>query len=95
MFIILLKYIQPLTEIDKSVEAHRTYLDRYYASGHFICSGRQNPRVGGVILSNAESREEIESIINEDPFKQAGIAQYDILEFEPTKFAKGFETLIK
>lgn len=87
MFVILLNYIQPLSEVDRFVSEHREFLDRYYASGHFLLSGRKEPRTGGIILSKAETRAETESIILHDPFKREKIAEYEIIEFLPSMAA--------
>jgi uncharacterized protein YciI len=94
MFLILLKYTAGLDIVNEHVEAHRTYLDRYYAQGKFICSGAQIPRKGGVILCNSRSREEVQRIINQDPFHIHGAAEYEIIEFAPTKCAEAFEPFI-
>ena len=87
MFVILLNYIKPLSEVDRFVGEHREFLERHYASGHFLLSGRKEPRTGGVILSNAETRAEIESIILNDPFNREKIAEYEIIEFLPSMAA--------
>jgi uncharacterized protein YciI len=84
MFLILLTYKKPLSEVDRVVDAHRQFLESYYASGHFLLSGRKEPRTGGVILAEAETRMEIETIIARDPFYQEQIAEYDIIEFIPS-----------
>ncbi|HJV44565.1 MAG TPA: YciI family protein, partial [Bacillota bacterium] len=55
----------------------------------------RNPRIGGVILCNAQSMEEVQTIINEDPFYVNKIAEYEIIEFSPTKYADGFENFIR
>lgn len=94
MFIILLKYIKPVDEVEKELEAHIKYLDKYYSLQKFICSGRRNPRTGGVILCNAENVEEVQSIVKEDPFYINQIAEFEIVEFSPTKYADGFERFI-
>ncbi|KDR95111.1 Uncharacterized conserved protein YciI, contains a putative active-site phosphohistidine [Peptoclostridium litorale DSM 5388] len=94
MFIILLKYIKPIEEVEKELAAHIEYLEKYYSAQKFICSGRRNPRIGGVILCNAYSVEEVEAIIAEDPFYINEIAEYEIIEFLPTKCAEGFERFI-
>lgn len=86
MFIAILTYRKPLSEVDKFLAAHRDYLAEHYAAGDFIASGPQTPRVGGVILMKAESRAEINSIIEQDPFNINGIADYRIVEFTPTMF---------
>ena len=56
MFVILLTHVKPLSEVDRFVGEHREFLDRYYASGHFMLSGRKEPRTGRVILSKAGAR---------------------------------------
>jgi uncharacterized protein YciI len=94
MYIITLKYIKSLEEVEKELEAHIKYLEKYYAMDKFICSGRKNPRIGGVIISKGKNREEIESIIEEDPFKVNKIAEYEIIEFMPTKHVEGLEKYI-
>ncbi|CDW92578.1 MULTISPECIES: YciI family protein [Thiomonas] len=83
MFVILLRYIKPLSEVDRLIGEHKEFLERYYASGHFLLSGRKEPRTGGVILSKAETRAEIESIVANDPFHREQIAEYEIIEFLP------------
>lgn len=94
MFIILLKYIKPLNEVEKELEKHIKYLDKYYSLKKFICSGRRNPRIGGVILCKSQNEEEVKEIIKEDPFYICKIAEYEIIEFLPTKYAEGFEEII-
>ena len=93
MFIVSLTYQRPLEEVDKYLEAHVAYLKEEYAAGSFIASGRKTPRTGGIILSKMKTREELESVLAKDPFKQAGIANYEITEFAPSMVAEGFECL--
>lgn len=87
MFVILLNYIKPVSEVDRFVEEHREFLEHCYASGHFLLSGRKEPRTGGVILSKAETRAEIDSIVLNDPFNREKIAEYEIIEFLPSMAA--------
>lgn len=79
-----LKYLKPLDEVDRFVGGHRSFLEQYYASGHFLLSGRLNPRTGGVILANAATREDIESIVVHDPFYRESLAEYEIIQFIPS-----------
>lgn len=94
MYIIVLTYTHGLEKIDEHLVEHRLFLDKYYALNKFICSGAQIPRTGGVILCNADSKEEVKRIVTEDPFNIYGAASYEIIEFSPTKFAPAFETFI-
>ncbi len=94
MYILLLKYIKPIEEVEKSLNLHISYLEKYYSLKKFICSGRQNPRTGGVILCNAGDINEVNEIIKEDPFYSRKIAEYEIIEFLPTKYDERFKCFI-
>lgn len=87
MFIAILTYKKPLSEVDKYLQAHRDYLAEHYSTGDFIASGPQNPRMGGVIMIKATDREAVNLIISQDPFNINGIADYQIVEFTPTMFS--------
>ncbi len=95
MYIIKLKYIKPIQEVERYVAKHIEFLDKYYSSGNFICSGRKNPRVGGIIICNISDKMEAESIIQEDPFFINAVAEYEVIEFLPSKYKDGFEKFIQ
>ena len=86
MFIAILTYKKPLSEVDNYLSAHREYLAKHYAIRRFITSGPQIPRIGGVIMIKANNREAVDAIISEDPFHINDIANYQIVEFTPTMF---------
>lgn len=94
MFIVILKYEKSIENVMKYLEEHNAFLDKYYTVHKFICSGRQEPRTGGIILCNAKDKKEVNSIIMEDPFYINDIAKYEIIEFVPTKYVDGFKELI-
>ena len=95
MFLIDLTYIKPLSEVDKYLEEHSAFLNKYYAQGKFIFSGRKNPRTGGLILVQHCDGEEIKKIIAEDPFNKHDIARYSVQEFIPTKYADAFSSFVR
>lgn len=95
MFIVILNYIKPLEELDKYMEPHLKFLDKYYSMKKIVFSGKKSPRTGGVIVSNAETREEIEEIIKEDPFYIHSLAEYEVVEMIPTKWDERFSCFIK
>lgn len=94
MFILILTYQKPLDEVEKFLSEHKVYLDKFYQTGNFIASGRQNPRIGGVILCKAKDRSEVQSIIREDPFFINGIAKYEAIEFDATKYSEEFKHVL-
>jgi uncharacterized protein YciI len=88
MFVIELRYTASLDKIDAHMTAHVQFLKKYYASGHFVISGRKIPRDGGIILATGASRDEIETIIREDPFCKKGLAEFRIIEFRASQRAE-------
>lgn len=95
MFIANLTYVKPLEEVEKYLEEHIAFLEKQYKLGNFICSGRKNPRTGGIILFNAKDEAEMNKIITEDPFYINKIANYEITEFYPTKYASDFKSFVE
>jgi len=95
MFVVNLTYIKPLEESERHLEAHRDFLSRQYAEGIFLASGPKKPRDGGVILASGTiSRNELETILNLDPFRQYGLATYDVIEFTPVKSAPALADIL-
>jgi uncharacterized protein YciI len=90
MFVIELIYKAPLADIDAHMRAHVKFLEKHYAAGTFIVSGRKIPRDGGIIIAAAKSREEIEAIIAADPFIAGGLADFRIIEFRASQKAEEF-----
>ncbi len=93
MIVIELTYKKPLEEVDKYLESHRDFLEKYYNEGVFIVSGAKQPRDGGVILAKA-TKAEGEKIICEDPFYHYDIATYHIIEFHASKYSDSFKQVL-
>ena len=91
MFIANLKYKKSIEEVNKVLETHLEYLDKYFEKGKFICTGKKSfPELGGVILFDSNNLEEAKKILYEDPFYIEEIADYEIIEFQPIKFSQNF-----
>lgn len=91
MYIVHLTYVAPLERVDELKSGHMAWLDEHYATGVFLMSGRREPRTGGVIIAAAVPRAELDAILAGDPFGQAGVAEYEVVEFLPTTTAPGLE----
>ena len=63
MFIIELIYKAELAEIDASMADHVAYLNKHYAAGRFMMSGRKIPRDGGIIMATGQSRAQVEALV--------------------------------
>ena len=94
MFVIELVYKANLSAIDAHMAAHVKFLNKYYAAGNFLISGRKIPRDGGIILAVAKNRLEIETIVDEDPFHVHGLADFRIIEFRTSQRADDIQMRI-
>lgn len=87
LFVIDLTYVTALENVDPLIEPHMAFFQRNYDSGRFLASGGKVPRTGGVIIARGQARQDIETLIRDDPFHLAGIADYTITEFRPGNMA--------
>jgi len=82
-FVIEITYTAPMEKIMEVVTDHRAFLRGAMEGGTLLFSGPQSPRVGGMLVARAESREEIEQLFAGDPYNLAGLTSYRFVEFEP------------
>jgi uncharacterized protein YciI len=87
MFVIELTYKAELSEIDAHMKAHVAFLNKHYAAGTFLISGRKIPRDGGIIIAVGKTKPELESILAEDPFQKHGLAEFRVIEFRASQRA--------
>jgi uncharacterized protein YciI len=94
MFIVNLTYIVPLEQLDLHMNEHVKFLRKYYKQNVFVASGRKVPRTGGIILVLAKSKEEVEQIIEEDPFYIHKLAEFSITEFLTSQYHPALKDLL-
>jgi uncharacterized protein YciI len=59
-------------------------LQQGYDQGHFLLSGPSVPPTGGVLVARAESLEQLNEILADEPFCKAGLMRFEkITEFKP------------
>lgn len=95
MFIVEITYKKPLEYIDQYLADHRAFLEAGYQTNCFVASGPQNPRTGGIIISQLTNREQLEQILTQDPFNLNGLVDYKIIEFSPVKYHSDFASFIE
>jgi uncharacterized protein YciI len=94
MFVIELIYKAGLAAIDARMREHMAFLNKHYAAGTFVVSGRKVPRDGGIILAVGASRAEIEAIVQQDPFCKHGLAEFRVIEFRVSQRADDLDERI-
>jgi uncharacterized protein YciI len=95
MFIVQLTYKVPLSEVDKYLQAHREFLDYHYKQGLLLVSGPMKPRTGGIIIAVTNDKAYLESVLDQDPYYLAEIADYQLIEFTPVNYRDELQELIQ
>ena len=93
LFVVTLTYQVELDVIDHALPDHAAWLDRQYADGVFVLSGRRVPRTGGLILATNTDPDDLQARLAQDPFAQRGYARYDVIAVERPRVAPGLEAL--
>jgi uncharacterized protein YciI len=81
----LIRYRVPLEQVIVFQDPHRAYLRELKAKGVLIASGPCNPRFGGILLLRVgdDDFKALDAIRDSDPFVQNGVAQYELLGWNP------------
>ncbi len=88
MFVLLSRFQKPLDEVNRSLAPHSEWVKRHYESGRFLVSGRREPPIGGIIVAQASSEQELREVLTTDPLQQMGLAEYEVFAFDATDFPK-------
>ena len=94
MFIIFVNFKEDLAGVERYMQQHQDFIDKYYEAGKFICSGPLETKTGGVILAKAKDRAEVLEIIKDDPFSVHDLSEFVIVEFKPTKCSEQFKPIL-
>lgn len=93
--LVILRYRRPLEEIVARTEAHRAYLRGLREQGLLLASGPFDPRVGGALLLRLPDDDPgaLDRVRDGDPFHREGLANYELLRWNPGIGAEGLDRL--
>jgi uncharacterized protein YciI len=69
-------------QINKVIPLHREWAKKQLVAGVLVQAGKWGDN-GGMIVVKAESREEADKVVNEDPLVEAGLIMFDTAELHP------------
>lgn len=90
MFVITLKFADK-SKAPEHMAGHKAWIEQHFTAGRFQLVGSLEPNAGGAILATGSDREEIEAIVQQDPFVAHGVVSAEILHISPNKIATGLE----
>ncbi len=69
-------------QFNKVISAHREWVRQLLAAGVLVQAGKWGDN-GGMIVVKAESREEADKVVNQDPLVEAGLVTFETAEIHP------------
>jgi uncharacterized protein YciI len=94
--IAIIRYRRPIEEIVAATDEHRAYLKEMKARGVLLASGPWEPRLGGTALLRLPDQGAEAALFafrDGDPFVKKGLAQYELLLWNPVIGKEGLDEL--
>lgn len=93
MYLVHVSYSKSPEEVVPHRPGHAEWLKKYLDAGVILFAGPKKSRLGGVIITRSIEKKRLQQIIAEDPFFQAEVADYHIVDFDCTNRASELEWL--
>jgi uncharacterized protein YciI len=94
MYILFINFTKSLQDIQPVFPAHLEFIDAHIKTGKFILSGGLTGRPAGVVLANINNGDDLKALLAEDPFILEQVADYEIIEFTPSRYHESLASLI-
>ena len=94
MFVILLKFSTNKGKAGQFMERHNAWLRDGFEKGVFLLSGSIQPKAGGAVLAHNATPEQMQAIVDEDPFVAEDVVTAEIVEISASKSIPELEFLI-
>ncbi|NTW59899.1 MAG: hypothetical protein HGA43_12120 [Nitrospirae bacterium] len=69
-------------QINEAIPLHREWARQQLAAGVLVQAGKWGDH-GGMIVVRAETREEADKVVNQDPLVQAGLITFETAQLHP------------
>jgi len=94
MFILFINPTKSPQELEPVFPAHNEFLNAYCKAGKFILTGGLTARPAGLVLANVNNGDELKAMLAEDPFVREQLAEYEVIEFKPSRYHESLASLI-
>ena len=82
MFVVLLRFSNNKGMAGELMEGHNQWIKKGFDEGAFLLVGSLQPNLGGSIIANGTSLQELQARVADDPFVQKGVVEAEILEID-------------
>lgn len=84
MFVVLLKFSTNKDRAGDFMAGHKAWLKAGFDDGVFLLAGSLQPKLGGGIVVDCASRDEVEARVGADPFVREDVVAPEIIEIAPS-----------
>jgi len=95
MFIILLKFSRNKSQAGNFMAGHNQWVQQGFEDGVFLIVGNLQPALGGAIVAQASTIEEIQNRVALDPFVKEEVVSADIIEITPNQTDERLKFLLE
>ncbi|MBI2998731.1 MAG: hypothetical protein HYY46_09830 [Deltaproteobacteria bacterium] len=81
-YLVLRRSVKPREEWTVSLDQHLVWMKQQHEAGKILFSGPTPDRKLGIYVIRAGSRQEAERIAAGDPYTEAGLCSFDLIEWE-------------
>jgi uncharacterized protein YciI len=82
MYVLNVSYSQSPQKVGPHASGHSAWVKQHLEKGTFLFAGPKKSGLGGVILVKSIPRKELQTLLSEDSYVQAEVADYEILDFD-------------
>ena len=94
MFIVITSYSKAPELVEPYFKEHCQWLNKHIKLGNFLASGPKKSHLGGAFLARSMDKKELQSIIAEDSYAKADVADYLIVDMDVKLATQEFEKMI-
>jgi uncharacterized protein YciI len=85
MFIVKLRFGENKSQAAGYMAGHNQWIEQGFDEGVFLLTGNLQPGLGGAVIVQGLSRDELEKRLLEDPFVREKVVIPEVIEIEPKK----------
>ena len=82
MYLLNVSYSQSPAKVEPHVASHSAWVKQHLDQGTFLFAGPKKSGLGGVILVKSIPRNELQTLLSEDSYVRAEVAEYQVLDFD-------------
>lgn len=94
MFLIQLRFSKNKANASQFMDGHNAWLKKGFSSGIFLLAGSIQPNLGGAIIASNATLEQIQEVVQQDPFVVENVVSFEIIEISPSKAVPQLEFLL-